>query len=60
MRDVMDTLLRAERRRVGIARRDDQVFLEVQWWGDGDLSWCVRIPLSEIDVERLRRELAAL
>lgn len=58
MPDLMNDLLSASRRRVGIVMKDGRAYLEVGFGSEGDAWRTLRLPLSDVDLERLRQQLA--
>lgn len=57
--EVLRRLFEARWRRVWIGRTDhDRPVLVMAFGGDGDLSMTLRVPLSDLDVQRLRQDLA--
>lgn len=56
--EVLRRLLEARSRRVSVSWSEGRAALEVATGGDGDLTMRLSIPLSDLDVQRLRRDLA--
>ena len=56
-RQVLDLLLDADWRKVSVRRRRGRCCLELSFGSNGDLSYCLRVPLSDLDIDRLREGL---